>query len=36
MSVKKSRRGVLDHPLSRMMTTEVAATFRLFGNDNPT
>jgi hypothetical protein len=35
MSVKKSRSGVLDHPLSRMMTTEVAATFRLFGNDNP-
>jgi hypothetical protein len=25
--------GVLDHPLSRMMTTEVAATFRLLGND---
>jgi hypothetical protein len=32
---KIAQRGVLDHPLSRMMTTEVAATFRLFGNDNP-
>jgi hypothetical protein len=33
-SDKIEQLGVLDHPLSRMMTTEVAATFQLFGNDD--